>query len=98
MARERRWIILGEDGRHVSIGRATDPTEAEIEEAGKALQQTGIGGWLAIMDGVYYQRRSRVTLMMVRELVPPRASWDNAVAKFQHYRRAVAATARPQPR
>ena len=27
---ERRWIILAQDGRHVIMGRATPPSEAEV--------------------------------------------------------------------
>jgi hypothetical protein len=97
MARERRWIVLGEDGRHVSIGRATDPSDAEIEAAGKSLEQSGMGGWLAVMEGVYYSRRSRVALMMVREVAPATASWNDAVAAFQQRRRIAQAPAGPAP-
>ena len=27
---ERRWIILGEDGRHVTMGRHSDPSPEEL--------------------------------------------------------------------
>jgi hypothetical protein len=91
MARERRWVILGEDGRHVSIGRATDPSEAEIEAAGKSFEQTGMGGWLAVMEGVYYSRPGRVTLMMVREIARPAGAWDDAVTAFEKFRRKAIA-------
>jgi hypothetical protein len=96
MATERRWIILSEDGRHVTVGRATDPSEAEIQAAGKALRQTGQGGWLAILDGIYYARGA-VSLMMVRELAPASASWEEAVAKFEQLRSAAIAPDRPKP-
>ena len=29
MPSERRWIILAQDGRHVTMGRAAPPSEAE---------------------------------------------------------------------
>ena len=33
MPSERRWIILAQDGRHVTMGRAAPPSEAEVEAA-----------------------------------------------------------------
>ena len=38
---ERRWIILAQDGRHVTMGRAAPPTEAEVEAAAAALDARG---------------------------------------------------------
>jgi len=86
MTRERRWIVLDEDGCHVTLGRHSDPTEAEIGEAAEALRRSGTGGWLAVTEGVYYQPRDTISLMMVRELAPGSASWDEAVAAFQRRR------------
>jgi glucokinase len=57
---ETRWMVLGTDGRHVSLGR-TEPNEAEIATASDALAAQGLSGWLARMQGDYYSRR-RVTL------------------------------------
>ena len=51
--RERRWIILADAGRHVSVGRATDPTGDEILTAEEALAAQAHGGWLAVMKGDY---------------------------------------------
>jgi hypothetical protein len=42
---ETRWIVLGTDGRHVSLGR-TEPSETEIATANDALAAQGISGWL----------------------------------------------------
>lgn len=53
-SRERRWIILGEDGRFVTLGRESDPTEAEIQAAERSLSAQGLAGWLAIMEGNPY--------------------------------------------
>lgn len=80
--REHRWIIVGEDGRHVTVGRNTDPSEEELVRASEALRANGQGAWLAIMEGSYYQPRTRVSVMMVRELTPSRGTWDEAVAAF----------------
>ena len=57
---ETRWIVLGTDGRHVSLGR-TEPSEADVMAASDALAAQGISGWLARMHGEYYSRR-KVTL------------------------------------
>jgi hypothetical protein len=38
---ERRWIVLGTDGRHVSLGRDSDPSPEEIEAAEAALLAQG---------------------------------------------------------
>jgi hypothetical protein len=93
-ARERRWIILADDGRHVSVGRHTDPSDEETTRATEGLQATGAGGWLVMMEGVYYGCGA-VSLMMVRELAPPRRNWDDAVAAFRQIR--TRATSAPQP-
>jgi hypothetical protein len=83
MVRDRRWIVLGEDGRHVSIGRHSDPEEAELITLGEALRAQGSGGWLAVMEGDYYGGRTAPALMMVRPLVPAVTAWDEAVTAFQ---------------
>ena len=45
---QQRWIVLGTDGRHVSLGR-TEPSEAEVKAASDALAAQGFSGWLARM-------------------------------------------------
>lgn len=79
---ERRWIILAEDGRHVSIGRHSDPSAEELVQAEAALAAQGLAGWLAIMEGGYYQRR-KPSLMMVRPLCNPQRPFADAVEAFQ---------------
>ena len=64
---ERRWIILAQDGRHVTMGRAAPPSEAEVEAAAAALAAQGLAGWLATLDGNYWSRR-RVALAPVQML------------------------------
>jgi hypothetical protein len=49
IARERRWIVLGEDGRHVNARPHTDPTADEVARAGD-YARPGLGGWLAVME------------------------------------------------
>ena len=52
---ETRWIVLGTDGRHVSLGRG-EPSDAEVRTASDALAAQGLSGWLARMQGEYYSR------------------------------------------
>jgi hypothetical protein len=40
-----------------------------------------MGGWLAMTEGVYYSA-GPISVMMVREIAPPRQSWDAAAAAF----------------
>ncbi len=78
---ETRWIILGADGRHVSLGR-TEPNEAEIVTASDALATQGLSGWLARMQGDYYSR-ARVTLEPLRAIgVAPEANLQAALSAF----------------
>lgn len=87
MARERRWIILAEDGRHVTLGRETDPSDEEIARAGDGLRAQGLGGWLVVLEGHYYQRRDKLTLLMVRVAAPSGGpSWEEAEAAFLRIR------------
>lgn len=86
--RERRWIILGDDGRHVTAGRATDPTDDEISRAGAALAAAGIGGWLAVLEGDYFRRNARMTVLCVRRIAGPDADWTVAEAAFLSLRKA----------
>ncbi|MCA3310717.1 MAG: hypothetical protein ING03_14875 [Roseomonas sp.] len=66
---ETRWMVLGADGRHVSLGR-TEPSEAEIATASDTLAAQGLSGWLARMQGEYYSR-TRVTLEPLRAIGVP---------------------------
>ena len=84
--RERRWIVLAEDGRHSTLGRETDPTEAEIAATGQALAAQGIHGWLAIAEGDYWAKRGQVSLLMVRPLGRPEAAFDTVAAAFEAIR------------
>ena len=85
---ESRWIVLGTDGRHVSLGRS-EPSEAEVASASDALAAQGLSGWLARMQGEYYSR-ARVTLEPLRAIgVAPEADWQGAVAAFHAARHSM---------
>lgn len=91
MSTDTRTIILGDDGRYVTLGRHSQPSEEEIASAAQALAAQGIGGWLATMSGTVYQRRCP-KLEMQRELAAPRHGWDAAVAAFKAAHAAQMAT------
>jgi hypothetical protein len=78
---ESQWIVLGTDGRHVSLGRA-EPSEAEIASASDALAAQGLSGWLARMQGDYYSQ-ARVTLEPLRSIgAAPEVDWKAALSAF----------------
>ena len=83
MPSERRWIILAQDGRHVTMGRAAPPSEAEVEAAATALAAQGLAGWLATLDGNYWSRR-RVALAAVQTLSDGASlDWTAAITAFE---------------
>ena len=78
---ETRWIVLGTDGRHVSLGRA-EPSEADVMAASDALAAQRLSGWLARMQGEYYSRR-RVTLEPLQRVgIAHDADWQAALTAF----------------
>ena len=80
---ERRWIILAPDGRHVTMGRAAPPSDAEVEAAAAALVAQGLAGWLATLDGNYWSRR-RVALAPVQMLGDGASlNWPAAITAFE---------------
>jgi len=83
---EQRWIVLGADGRHVSLGR-TEPSEAQVKAASDALAAQGLSGWLALMEGDYYNRR-KVTLEPLQRIGAAHdADWQAALSAFHAARR-----------
>ena len=82
---ETRWIVLGTDGRHVSLSRA-EPSETEVATTSDALAAQGLSGWLARMQGEYYSR-SKLTLEPLRMLgSTPEADWQTALTAFHAVR------------
>ena len=83
---ERRWIVLGQDGRHVTLGRVTPPSAEEIAAASKAMEAQGLAGWIATLDGDYWGR-GRVTLAPVQIIgAGATLDWAAAVAAFEQAR------------
>ena len=78
---ETRWMVLGTDGRHVSLGRI-EPSEAEITAASDTLAAQGLSGWLTRMQGEYYSR-GKVTLEPLQRIgAEHEADWQAALAAF----------------
>ncbi len=83
---ENRWIVLGTDGRHVSLGRS-EPSEAEVASASDALAAQGLSGWLARMQGDYYSRRKVILEPLQRIGAEHDADWQAALSAFHTVRR-----------
>ena len=82
---QRRWIVLGQDGRHVTLGRAA-PSAEEIAAAGGALARQGLAGWLATLDGDYWGH-GRVALAPVQIIGAAAAlDWLAAADAFEQAR------------
>lgn len=77
--RKRRWVVLGEDGSFVTLGRHSDPSEAEIGAAEASLRAQGLAGWLAIMEGNPHLGPVP-QFLQVRPLASPAARFDDAAA------------------
>jgi hypothetical protein len=77
-----RWLILGEDGRHVTIGRVSAPSEEEILAAEKAMTSQGVSGWLVLLTGEYYCR-TKPQVTMLRSLRTPMRSFEAALSDFE---------------
>ncbi|MCS6920418.1 MAG: hypothetical protein NZM07_00610 [Elioraea sp.] len=84
---ERCWIVLAQDGQHVTRGRAAAPSAEEIASASKAMAAQALAGWFATLDGDYWGR-GRVTLARVQAIGAAAAlDWPAAVAAFEQRRR-----------
>jgi len=85
---ESRWIVLGADGRHVSLGR-TEPSEAKIATANDALAAQGLSGWLVRMQGDYYSRGKVMLEPLQRIGAAHDADWQAALAAFHAARQYI---------
>ena len=85
---ETRWIVLGTDGRHASLG-CTEPSEVEVMATSDALAAQGLSGWLARMWGEYYSRKN-VTLEPLQRIgADDEADWQAALAAFHAARHSM---------
>ena len=92
--RERRWLLVTSDGKHVTLGRARDPSPDELETAAARLGELNLAGWLAVSEGHYYGP-GPLRLMMVRSLAEVAgATWSDAEAAFMSAREVECEEAR----
>lgn len=88
--REHRWLVIAFDGRHVTLGRATDPSPEELEHIAGSLREQGMAAWLVVSQGRYHGP-GPLELMMVRPLVEVgSATWQEAEAAFMLAHEGVA--------
>ena len=83
-----RWMVLGTDGRHVSLGRS-EPSDAEEASASDALAAQGHSGWLARMQGDYYSRRKVMLEPLQRIGAEHDTDWQAALAAFHAARHSM---------
>ena len=83
---DRRWIVLAEDGRYVTLGRATDPASSEIDGAEASMKSAGIRGYLAVLGGSPHARKPP-EIFLVRPLAdaPP----EGFAAACEAFRRII---------
>lgn len=71
---------------HAWMGRATDPTEAEIDQVAASLRERVVVAWFAVTQGVYYSDEP-MTAVPVRHL-SGEGDWEAAWAAFPEARKA----------
>ncbi len=86
---DTRTILIGEDGRHVSLSRYGAPDDAEVAVIATKLAATGQGGWIASMAGEYYSKRGKLRVEAIREVAKPATSFDVALSRFLATRKEV---------
>ena len=83
---KRPWIVLGEEGRPISLSRASVPSDFEVEQAEAALRAQGFSGWLAELKGDYRVSATRPRLAEIRPLAAPASRFEDASRKFEALR------------
>ena len=56
---DRRYLILGEDGRHVLLGRA-QPGACDIQATTAAMELANLRGWVVRASGTFHTRAKPV--------------------------------------
>jgi hypothetical protein len=79
---DRRWIVLTEDGRYATLGRARDPSDDDVSQAEDSLRRQGAAGWLAVMSGSAYAPELP-TVIEVRPLADPTRTFAEAAEAFR---------------
>lgn len=80
-----RVIVLGVDGRHVTLGRHVD--QADIDAAVEAMVAANEAGWICAMGGEYYGRGAMALAAM--RTIGAGGDFAAAQAAFEARRAAV---------
>ena len=85
MNTDTRTIVLAADGRYVTLGRHSEPSDAELAQVTATLAASGLTAWLATMQGSPYGKRAP-KIAAIRAL-HGEGDFDAAVAAFRAARR-----------
>lgn len=53
-----RTIVLAADGRYVTLGRHSEPSDVELAQVTETLTANGLTAWLATMQGSPFSKRA----------------------------------------
>jgi len=81
------YIVLGDDGRHVSLTRGAMPVAEDVRQIGEVLQRQGKGGWLVRMDGDYWAEVGRLDLTEMALITSTSTTFFAATHVFHAKRR-----------
>ncbi len=88
---ERRYLLIAVDGRHTTLGRATEPDQEALDTAAEGLDSLGLAGWYVLSEGRYYSQEDKISLLPIRRLTSSDGDWNAAAAAFQAKRAAALA-------
>ena len=80
---ESRWRLVGEDGRHVWLGRDSDPTVNELDSLARQLDGQGTAAWLVVMRGDYWSAEQEPEVLVVRLLTRRNGDQESALARWR---------------
>jgi len=86
-SRDRKWLLVVEDGRHTWQGRDRDPSPEDLAALERSMRDQGLRGWLAVSEGRYHSTDA-MTLLAVRSMNDPADDWPTVEARFNERRAA----------
>jgi hypothetical protein len=79
-------MALGQDGRHVWLGRHSDPEQHELDDISAKLDAQGMTAWLAVMRGNFWSAANAREILVVRRLTQQDGDPDAAVGMWREAR------------
>lgn len=81
-------MTLAGDGRHVWLGRGTDPTDDELGRIGAALDAQAATAWLVLVRGDYWDAADSIETVVARRLTSRHeGALDDALEAWNALRR-----------